>query len=58
MLDYLRRRVEVTNSKSIRISHNEIAKEMGTVREVVSRVLKKLEIDGSVSQGNHTITFL
>ncbi|MBZ9786688.1 helix-turn-helix domain-containing protein [Psychroflexus sp. CAK57W] len=32
------------------MSHNQIATELGTAREVITRVLKKLEIEGKVLQ--------
>lgn len=58
LLHYLKEKATVTHSKSIHHSHSEIAKELGTVREVVSRVLKKLEVEGYIKQQNHTITLL
>jgi CRP/FNR family transcriptional regulator len=39
----------------IKISHSGLAKHLGTAREVVSRLLKRLELDGKVKLGNKQI---
>lgn len=49
LYDHLKKKLELTNSNSIVMSHNQIANELGTAREVITRVLKKLEIDGKVT---------
>jgi len=43
VLDYLVEKVKVTGKNPIKISHKEIANDLGTAREVVSRIVKKLE---------------
>lgn len=48
--DYLKKKSQLIDNDSIKITHNQIANELGTAREVVSRILKKLEIDGKVVQ--------
>ena len=50
LYDYLRERVELLNTNPLKISHREIAGDLGTAREVVSRVMKKLENEGKVEQ--------
>lgn len=50
LLDHLRRKSELMESRSIRMSHSQIANELGTAREVITRVLKKLENEGKVIQ--------
>ena len=50
LYDHLRKKSELINNKSIIMSHNQIASELGTSREVITRVLKKLEIDEKVLQ--------
>ena len=40
------------------MSHSQIANELGTAREVVTRVLKKLEIDGKVRQNHEGIKII
>lgn len=47
LLFYLKRKSEAEGPE-IRISHQEIARDMNTAREVVSRLLKKLEQRGAV----------
>lgn len=43
LVDYLKKKVEVTNDDRIRNTHQEIAYDLHTSRVVVSRLLKKLE---------------
>jgi CRP/FNR family transcriptional regulator, anaerobic regulatory protein len=45
---YLREKSGVLNSNVLSITHQEIASDMGTLREVVSRTLKKLEKEGKI----------
>lgn len=43
LVDYLQKKVEVTNDNRIRNTHQEIAYDLHTSRVVISRLLKKLE---------------
>jgi CRP/FNR family transcriptional regulator len=43
LLDYLKEKVEITGKNPIKISHKEIANDLGTAREVISRLVKKME---------------
>ena len=40
---------------SFKITHKQIANELGTAREVVSRIMKKLEHEGKISSINGEI---
>jgi CRP/FNR family transcriptional regulator len=40
---YLKRHAEASGSKDLKLSHQEIATELNTSREVISRLLKKME---------------
>ncbi len=46
--DFLRRKASLNESKVVRKSHQEIANELGSSREVISRLLKKLENEGKI----------
>lgn len=48
LLDYLHERVSVTGKNPIQITHREIAQDLGTAREVISRLLKRFEKQGQV----------
>lgn len=50
LYDYLNKKIELTGSNLIKMSHNQIANELGTAREVITRTLKKLELDEKVIQ--------
>lgn len=50
LMAFLDNRSQKTGDEYIRMSHREIANELGTVREVVSRIMKKLEFEGKVEQ--------
>jgi CRP/FNR family transcriptional regulator len=56
--DYLKEKVNLTNKNPLKISHRQIASELGTAREVVSRVMKKLEHEGKVKQHISAIEIL
>lgn len=43
LLDYLSEKVAITGQNPVKLSHREIASELGTAREVVSRLVKKME---------------
>ncbi|TXN34984.1 Crp/Fnr family transcriptional regulator [Flagellimonas hymeniacidonis] len=48
LLDYLQGFSKNNNSTVINLSHNQLAKEIGTTREVVSKILKQFELSGQV----------
>ncbi len=53
LLTYLQRKVQLKQSSLLQLRHWEIAQELGTAREVVTRVLKKLETEGLIRQLPH-----
>ncbi|HNP34029.1 MAG TPA: Crp/Fnr family transcriptional regulator [Flavobacterium sp.] len=55
---YLKRHQEVSNSKVLNLSHQEIAIELNTSREVVSRLLKKMEQKGLLKLHRNQIELL
>lgn len=55
LLDYLVERSKLTKQNPIKVSHQQIANELGTAREVISRVMKKLELEGKVHQLTNSI---
>ena len=50
ILEYLKAKMKLTGKNQLKISHRQIANDLGTAREVVSRVIKKLENEGKVNQ--------
>jgi CRP/FNR family transcriptional regulator len=48
--EHLKKKADMTKSATIKLSHGQIANELGTAREVVTRMLKKLEIEGKIQQ--------
>lgn len=58
LYEHLRKKSELTESDSIKMSHSQIANELGTAREVITRVLKKLEADGKVVQNSGEIKII
>jgi CRP/FNR family transcriptional regulator len=55
---YLKRHQEVSNSKVLNLSHQEIAIELNTSREVISRLLKKMEQKGLLKLHRNQIELL
>ena len=58
LYDYLNEKLNLTNKNLLKISHRQIANELGTAREVISRVMKKLENEGKVKQHTQGIELL
>lgn len=48
LANYLSDKVKILNSKHIYITHKEVANDLHTSRVVVSRLLKKMEINGAI----------
>ena len=55
---YLKRHQEVSNTKVLNLSHQEIAIELNTSREVISRLLKKMEQRGLLKLHRNQIELL
>lgn len=58
LLLLLRKKSELTGSKTIPVTHEQLANELGTARVVVSRLLKQLEENKTVELGRNKITLL
>lgn len=58
LLQFLKKRSEVIGKQSIKITHEELANEIGTARVVISRLLKQMESNGLVKLGRNKITLL
>ena len=55
ILSYIKQKMVLTGNNPIKLTHREIATNLGTSREVVSRVLKKIENEGEISQSREGI---
>jgi CRP/FNR family transcriptional regulator len=58
LMALLRKKMDLTGSKTIEITHEQLANELATARVVISRLLKQLEDEGVVSLGRNKITLL
>lgn len=58
LFDHLKKKSLLTNNSPVNMSHSQIANELGTAREVISRILKKLEIEGKVEQNKDGIKII
>ena len=58
MLALLNRKAELTGNKTLNITHEQLANELGTARVVVSRLLKQLEENGVVKLGRNKISLM
>jgi CRP/FNR family transcriptional regulator len=56
--DFLKTKVEMSKTTELNITHQQIADELGTAREVVSRLLKQLEKDKKVALSRNKIKIL
>lgn len=58
LFNYLKEKSTLSGSKNINITHQQIATDMGTAREVISRLLKKLELEKKISTGRNLVVVL
>jgi CRP/FNR family transcriptional regulator len=58
LVRYLQERSEALNSDHFHITHQQIAQELNSSREAVSRLLKKMETNGSIKLGRNKISVL
>lgn len=58
LLGYLRTKARIEKSDLLKISHQQIADDLGTSREVISRLLKKMGLDHKVAQVGRKIKVL
>lgn len=56
LLKYLATKARQFETKEINTTHQDIARELGTSREVISRLLKQLENEGVLKLGRNKIT--
>jgi len=56
ILEYLRNKVDVLKSDSIEITHQRIADDLNSSREVISRILKKMEQKDMITLARNMIT--
>lgn len=55
LLNFIKKKCEHTKSKTLNVTHEQLANELGTARVVVSRLLKQLEDEGLVKLGRNKI---
>lgn len=58
LYDHIKRKSQLIRNQPIKMSHFQLANELGTAREVVSRALKKLELQGKLTQTREGIVIL
>ncbi|GCC51557.1 Crp/Fnr family transcriptional regulator [Chryseotalea sanaruensis] len=56
--ELLRKKSEMNKSKELAVTHQQVADELGTAREVVSRLLKQLEKSKKITLSRNKITIL
>lgn len=58
MLALLNKKTQLSGNKTLNITHEQLANELGTARVVVSRLLKQLEETGVVQLGRNKISLM
>ena len=58
LLNFTKKKCDLTKSHTLYVTHEQLANELGTVRVVVSRLLKQMEYEGFVKLGRNKITLL
>lgn len=58
LFEYLKKESKLKNTNTLQTTHQHIAYDLGSSREVISRLLKKLEAEGTIKLGQGSITLL
>jgi len=58
IVNYINQQITITGHNPVKLTHKEIANNLGTSREVVSRVLKKIENEGEIIQSKEGIKLI
>jgi CRP/FNR family transcriptional regulator len=58
LLNFIKKRCELTKSTTLQITHEHLANELGTARVVVSRLLKQMEDKGLLKLGRNKISLV
>lgn len=58
LLNFIKKRCELTKNKTLQITHEHLANELGTARVVVSRLLKQMEDKGLLKLGRNKISLV
>lgn len=58
LYNYLKEKTVLSGNNQVTITHQQIATDMGTAREVISRLLKKLELENKILTSRHNVKVL
>ena len=58
LLSFIRTKCELTQSKTLYLTHEQLAGELGTARVVISQLLKQLEEEGVLQLGRNKISLV
>lgn len=58
LLNFIKKKCELTQSHTLYITHEQLSNELGTARVVISRLLKQMEDEGLVKLGRNKITLV
>lgn len=58
LLNFIRKKCELTKTHTLYVTHEQLANELGTARAVVSRLLKQMEEENLVKLGRNKITLI
>lgn len=58
LLNFIKKKSELTQNKTLHITHEQIANELGTARVVISRLLKQMEAQNLVQLGRNNISLV
>jgi CRP/FNR family transcriptional regulator len=58
LLNFIKKKCELTKSQTLYVTHEQLANELGSARVVVSRLLKQMEDEGLVKLGRHKVSLV
>lgn len=58
LMNFIKKKSEITGAKTLYVTHEQLANELGTARVVISRLLKQMEEEGLVKLGRNKISLV
>lgn len=58
LMNFIKKKSEITGARTLYVTHEQLANELGTARVVISRLLKQMEDEGLVKLGRNKISLV
>lgn len=58
LMNFIKKKSDITGARTLYVTHEQLANELGTARVVISRLLKQMEEEGLVTLGRNKISLV